>query len=138
MAGGRPLKFPTVEALQEKMDEYFSITKPEEYMITGLAIHLDTSRSTIMDYENRDEFYDTIKKGKDKIEMAYEKRLIKQSRSGDIFALKNFDWKDKQEIDQRSENLNMNINAEVDDQDPDIQMMVKEMEDRMRNKHSDV
>lgn len=31
-------------------------------MITGLALALDTTRDTLMDYEGKDEFSDTIKK----------------------------------------------------------------------------
>ncbi|KXK66847.1 hypothetical protein, partial [Christensenella minuta] len=37
------------------------------------------------------------KKAKLKIENAYEKRLIGRGNGGDIFALKQFGWKDKQE-----------------------------------------
>ena len=101
-AGGRPLKFKTVKELQDKIDDYFKVcdeTK-EPYMITGLALHLDTDRQTLINYTNREEYFDTIKKAKLKVEKAYEKRLIKQGRGGDIFALKNFGWTDRQELVQ--------------------------------------
>jgi len=99
---GRPLKFESVEELREKIDEYFAITPEDEITITGLAIHLDTFRSVLCDYEEKDEFSDTVKKAKQRVENGYEKDLKKHGRSGTIFALKNFDWKDKTEQDLTS------------------------------------
>lgn len=98
-AEGRPLKFQSVQELQEKVEEYFAITPEDEITITGLAIHLDTFRSVLCDYEERDEFSTTIKKAKQRVENGYEKDLKKHGRSGTIFALKNFDWKDKTDQD---------------------------------------
>lgn len=97
MAGGRPLKFETVEELQAQINDYFKVTSPEEYAITGLAVHLGTDRATLINYEGRPEFFNTVKDAKNRIELAYEKRLIKRGNAGDIFALKNFDWRDKNE-----------------------------------------
>lgn len=96
---GRPLKFKSVDELQEKIDKYFNETLREELSITGLALALDTSREVLCNYENRDEFVDTIKKAKLKVENSYELSLRKYGRTGDIFALKNFGWKDKQEVE---------------------------------------
>ena len=97
---GRPLKFETVEILQEKIDAYFSDCEINEIplTITGLALALDTDRQTLMNYELRDEFFDTIKRAKLKIENAYEIRNINRGNGGDIFALKNFNWTDRQEV----------------------------------------
>lgn len=97
MSVGRPLKFETVEKLQEKVDDYFNVTPKDEWTWTGLAIHLDTSRQTLVEYKERPEFADSIKKGLDKVANGYEIDLKKHGRSGTIFALKNFDWKDKTE-----------------------------------------
>lgn len=97
--GGRPLKFKTPEELEEKIAQYFSNTPEDEWMITGLAVHLDTDRSTLMEYQRRDEFSNTIKRAKSKIEMGYEKRGLKVGNAFDIFRLKNMGWTDKQEKD---------------------------------------
>lgn len=99
--GGRPLKFKSVEELQEKIDGYFSLcaTDKEPITITGLALALDTTRDLLVNYGKKDEFSDTIKKAKLKVENEYEKRLVKRGSSGDIFALKNFGWSDKQEVE---------------------------------------
>lgn len=96
---GRPIKYASVEELQKKIDEYFEITPLKECMITGLAVHLDTSRTTLMDYQERDEYFNTIKKAKDKIEMAYELRGMQKGGVFDIFRMKNMGWQDKVEQD---------------------------------------
>lgn len=101
MPTGRPLKFKSVKELQKKIDAYFADCEKDDepLTITGLALALDTSRETLMEYGEREEFVDTIKKAKLKIEHAYELRNIKRGNAGDIFALKNFGWKDKTESD---------------------------------------
>ena len=96
---GRPLKFKTVKELQDKIDIYLEQTPKEEWTITGLALALDTYRQTLLNYEEKDEYLDTIKKAKQMIENSYELDLKKSGRTGTIFALKNFDWKDKTETD---------------------------------------
>lgn len=103
---GRPLKFKTIEELQEKIEAYFKNTPKEEWTITGLALELDTSRKVLCEYEEKDEFSNAIKKAKLKVENGYEIDLKKHGRSGTIFALKNFDWKDEQSISAKIENVN--------------------------------
>jgi len=108
--GGRPLKFKSPEELQQRIDEYFkSVEEPrvsgdtvwfEPITITGLALALDTSRQTLCDYDLKDEFTDTIKRAKLRCENYAEKMLyMGKSAAGPIFALKNFDWTDKQDVD---------------------------------------
>ena len=94
---GRPLKFKTVKELEDKIEDYLKTTPKEEWTITGLAIALDTFRSVLCDYEDKDEYSNTIKKAKQMIENSYELDLKKSGRTGTIFALKNFNWKDKVE-----------------------------------------
>jgi hypothetical protein len=99
MPAGRPLKYKTVEELDNKINEYFSVTPKDEWTWTGLAIHLDTSRETLREYKERPEYTDLLKAALLKVENGYEIDLKKHGRSGTIFALKNFDWKDKTEQD---------------------------------------
>ena len=96
---GRPLKYKTVEVIKPLIEAFFEDTPKDEWTITGLAIALDTSRKTLMEYEGKDEFSNTIKKAKDMVEYSYEIDLKKSGRSGTIFALKNFDWDDKTQTD---------------------------------------
>lgn len=97
----KPLKFKNAEDLQNKIDSYFKECKLKEIplSITGLALALDTNRQTLINYQNKDGYENIIDRAKLMIENAYEIRLINNGRSGDIFALKNFGWTDKQEID---------------------------------------
>lgn len=100
---GRPLKWKSPEQLQRLIDDYFEQTPLEQQMITGLAVHLGTDRTTLCNYEERDEFFDTIKRAKTLIEMAYEKRGLEKGTAFDIFRLKNMGWKDKYENDNRND-----------------------------------
>jgi len=102
---GRPPKWTSPEQLQKDIDAYFENTPKDEWTITGLALALDTTRQTLVDYQNKDEFSDTVKKAKMKVENGYEIDLKKHGRSGTIFALKNFNWSDKQELDVTSKDL---------------------------------
>lgn len=101
MKTGRPLKFKTVKELEEKGMAFFKLCEDEDIppTITGLALHLDTTRETLMDYQARDEFSDTVKKLKLICENFAEQRLFTaRNPAGPIFALKNYGWKDRHEI----------------------------------------
>ena len=102
MPAGRPLKFKSAAEMQHVADKYFQETPEDQWTITGLASALDTFRSVLCDYEHKDEFSNTVKKLKQKVEESYEKSLRKHGRSGDIFALKNFGWEDR--IETKNEN----------------------------------
>lgn len=96
----RPLKFANPVELQKSIDEYFIKCEADgkAISITGLAIHLDTFRQTLCNYELKDEFVDTIKKAKQRVENFYEERLTLPNVAGAVFALKNFDWTDKSDL----------------------------------------
>jgi len=96
---GRPRKWEKPEDLIAVLNKYFEETPMEEYTITGLALATGTSRQLLMDYQSRPEFKEIVNEAKLIIENAYEISLRKHGRSGDIFALKNFGWTDRQEAD---------------------------------------
>lgn len=102
----RPMKWTSVSEIEPLIDKYFMETPKDEWTITWLALALDTSRNTLCEYEWNDEFSNTIKKAKEMVEHSYEIDLKKKWNTGTIFALKNFDWKDKFETDNRNDNLN--------------------------------
>lgn len=118
---GKPLKFKSVEELQEKIDAYFAgcDEENEPITITGLALALDTSRETLCNYEEKEDYFDTIKKAKLKVENAYEKRLVRRGNGGDVFALKNFGWKDTKELDGSFDVTQLVIEAIGDATDDD-------------------
>lgn len=135
---GRPMKFKSVEELQEKIDAYFESCYEEVWIqdeegewkpvldhdgnvktrmirpltITGLAVALDTSRQTLLNYEENGQFFDTIKKAKEKIESFAEEQLFTNPRTaGVIFNMvNNYGWKNKQEHDQ-----NVTVNSKLED-----------------------
>lgn len=98
--GGRPLKFKSAEEMQALGDKFFQDcdAKSDPYTITGLAIALGTSRESLCEYEAREEFVDTIKGLKARCQNYVEKRLFGNNPTGPIFWLKNYGWKDKQEV----------------------------------------
>lgn len=78
----------------------WSMSNQKHYTITGLANFLQTSRETLINYENRDEFFDTIKAAKARCEEQWENLLIGSNATGPIFNLKNnYGWKDKTELE---------------------------------------
>lgn len=150
---GRPPKFDSVEELQRRIDDFFAWCDPhieyievpvfvstqkvwivdrqlvrteqQPYTISGLAVFLDTTRVTLLDYEHlaaedpdnlpvhlrktdpkilRDFSY-TIKKAKAKIESYVERRLLSGSPIGPIFNLKNNfkQWEDKTVVENPAE-----------------------------------
>ena len=115
MPAGQPPLFKNKEVLQAKIDAYFAscyrfneeINMNEcirPLTISGLAVELETSRQTLINYEEKDEFFDTIKKAKQRIENWTEEQLYRNTQvTGVIFNLKNnYDWKDKSEVDNNT------------------------------------
>lgn len=116
---GRPLKYDSVEKMQEDIEKYFAECdeKGKPYTVSGLAYALGTTRRTLLDYQEKDEYSHTIKKAKTKIELFNEEMLYSKdvSTTGVIFNLKNnYGWKDKQEIEAEV-NSDMTIRIELTD-----------------------
>ncbi len=146
VGGGRPLKFKSAKALRAAIDEYFAscydykrdmfgnrlvdktaeknvdgsepyvMVKAKAFTVTGLAVHLGTTRETLLDYEKgkydeREEltpeqvkankqikkFSDTIKQAKLRCYEDTEQYLFRSgTATGAIFSLKNnYGWVDK-------------------------------------------
>ena len=97
--GGRPALYSTPAELQDQIDDYFD-QEDTKFTVCGLALFLGfTSRQSLLDYQNKDEFTDIIKKARLRIECGYEELLQKPGCTGIIFALKNMGWVDKVETD---------------------------------------
>lgn len=103
--GGQPPFYSSPEDMQGKIEEYFLICDDPDnktlYTITGLALYLGfESRQSLYDYEKKSGFSYPIKKAKLKIENQVEcESRTRANPSGQIFSLKNFGWKDTQEVD---------------------------------------
>ena len=138
---GRPPMYKSKEEIQEKIDEYFSACKghvlisddgfavTDKYgnavivdsrplTITGLALALGFSgRQALLNYQERDEFVDTILRAKSQVEQYAEERLFdKEGANGAKFSLANYfeGWKEKQQI-EADVSTDMTINIELID-----------------------
>ena len=106
---GRPRLYNNAEELQREIDAYFE-AEVKAPTITGLALWLGfESRQSFYDYEKDGEFSYIIKKSRLRIEEGYEKRLHGNSPAGSIFALKNFGWSDRQEIDHTTKGEKISV-----------------------------
>lgn len=115
--GGRPPLFSNPEDLEQKIADYFEngvecrefvigsgmnkqLISVQIPTITGLCLFCGfESRQSFYDYEKKIEFSYIVKKAKLQIEKKYEEQLQYGNTTGAIFALKNMDWSDKQELD---------------------------------------
>lgn len=107
---GRPPKINTVEEMENAIKAYFISCQdpdnPNKYIrpltITGLANAIGMTRETLLEYQKKDEFSDTIKQAKSQVEQWVEEYLFTgKNQTGAIFNLKNNykGWKDKTESD---------------------------------------
>ena len=112
---GRPRAFKSVEEVEEKINAYFNYCEEKEkpYTMSGLAYYLGIDRKTLINYSKNEEYFHTIKKARDKVQMQLEENALsnKANPTFTIFNLKNnFDWKDKIEHSSSEvENINKNI-----------------------------
>jgi len=105
----RPFKFNNAGELEALIESYFSSTPENDWTVTGLCLVLECDRDTLLNYEREanireekgvdEDIIRLIKKARMRVHNAYERDLRKKGRSGDIFALKNFGWKDQQHVD---------------------------------------
>lgn len=98
---GRPVLWETPEALQESVEQYFLYCKENERppTIAGLAYYLDVDRQTIYNYAKKDDFFDIIKKARNRIMMYLEENAVMGAGAGTIFVMKQYGYTDKQEVD---------------------------------------
>lgn len=96
---GRPLKIETPEQMKKILNEYFETTEESKLTITGLCLALGLDKSTFYDYEKREDYKEIVRQARLIVENSYEISLRENGRTGDIFALKNFGWRDKVEYE---------------------------------------
>ncbi len=126
---GAPPKYKSVRAMQKKIDEYFNSCRPQPVLgedkkvlvdkhgnavflparpptITGLALALGfTSRQSLLNYQDKEEFMDTVTRAKARVEQYTEERLFDSSgANGAKFSLAN-NFKGWTEKSQKDVNL---------------------------------
>ncbi len=95
---GRPLKIETPEQMTKILNDYFENTAENKITITGLCLALGLDKSTFYDYEKREGYKEIVNRARLIVENSYEMSLRENGRTGDIFALKNFGWRDSVEV----------------------------------------
>ena len=139
---GRPPKYKSSRVMQKKIDQYFKNCEGTPLLdaqgkavlnkydlpifvgkkpptMSGLALALGfLNRKSIMAYEDKPEFMDTIARAKARVEEYAEARLFeKDGANGAKFALaNNFDgWAEKQEVKADTDNtIHLTLGADVE------------------------
>lgn len=123
--GGRPPMYTSAEEMQKVIDKYFEdcdgvalfdddglpvrdkngkIIRDgrRPYTITGLALALGfTSRQALLNYQDKEEFVDTVTRAKARVEQYAEERLFdKHGSNGAKFSLANNfkGWSERQDL----------------------------------------
>ena len=126
--GGRPLKYETVEELDQAIRAYFDLCDPhiedrvvdagvnqrgetiwqkrevmteqKPYLMTGLARALGVDRKTLKNYGKRDQFFPTVNDARSRCEEYAEGQLFGPYNRGAAFNLDNNyeDWRNRQEL----------------------------------------
>ena len=130
----RPPFFKTPEELQQKVDKYFNwwcrvkkqvIKQWKDFVevevptptVTWLALYLwFESRQSFYDYEKKELFTYTIKRARTFIEMEYEE-MLRTNPTGAIFALKNFWWIDKTEVENTHKITDYTFSSNLEEDD---------------------
>ena len=129
-AGGRPPMFKSATEMQKLIDKYFKdcdgemlVNKDGEtvfdkygqpviigqrpYTITGLALALGfTNRLSLLHYQDKEEFVNTVMRAKAKVEEYTESRLFdRDGAMGAKFSLANNfkEWREKQDVNMSGE-----------------------------------
>jgi hypothetical protein len=94
--GLRVIEEQVLDEWGDPVKEIKWIREPEKITITGLALFCGfISRKQFLEYEEREEFRNIIKRAKLMVEREYEGGLQGNNPTGRIFALKNMGWKDQ-------------------------------------------
>lgn len=107
---GKATKIHEEPRLNNAGEQVYRTEYIERPSILAMCRHIGTNRETLLDYEAKKEFSDTIKTAKARIEEYVEQQLYRKDQvTGIIFNLKNnFGWKDKTEVDTNNTTLNLN------------------------------
>lgn len=100
--GGRPRIFSTPEEMEIEIVGYFDycIETKTNVTVTGLVLYIGlSSRNSLYEYKNREEFSGMVLRALTAVEHAYELNLHGFNALGAKFALMNMGWREKIETD---------------------------------------
>lgn len=104
----RPKLYEEANDMQKIINAYFNMCneKDKPYTMSGLANALNMSRQSLINYSKDNEFFDTIKKARSRVEQQLEENGLigKANATFTIFNLKNnYGWKDSVEVNDNRE-----------------------------------
>jgi hypothetical protein len=135
--GGRPPKWSSVEQLEKEISEYFrkcdtnksqvyikgdgicEVPKPIPYTVEGLAAHLGTNRQTLINYQSKDAFFDTITRAKAKIQANLVERGLSKDNDGNMTKfnlINNYGYRDKPEDTNTDRKIIIEFEGDDDDE----------------------
>lgn len=100
MGAGRPPAYSDAAEFEGAAEAYFAQCEASEKVptVNGLALALGfNSRQSLLNYADKPEFVDTVKRVRARLEAEWEQRLAGPNAAGTIFWLKNQGWTDKTE-----------------------------------------
>ncbi len=106
------------EEMRSDIEEYFEMCDVQDKpkTILGLCNYLDITRQTLNNYQDRDKFFDTVKKAKDVCEQHVNEKALngEYNPTMAIFNLKNnFGWEDRKKQEIEGDGV-INVNIEDD------------------------
>lgn len=99
---GRPRQVESPEAFSLRARRYFDVCDAldDSVLLNGLMLVVGLyTRDGLNDYERRPEYTDAVKAAKRYVASAYERKLDRDRCAGPIFALKQFGWSDRIDIE---------------------------------------
>lgn len=150
MGAGRPRLYKCVEDMQKDIDNYFegkfeNVTdelgntrrvQTRPFTMSGLANALDMSRQSLLNYKNRDEYFDAITRARRKVEEYAEERLYdRDGVNGAKFNLvNNFDWRNKSNSEEAREERKVALAEKaVEEMDEDIEYVLEDVINEKEN-----
>lgn len=98
--------FKSAEELMEKVEEYFNETDVKLQTRAGLCVFLGITKMTFINYKNGtqgEEMKEVCEWACTRLENKYEIDLnLRPNPTGPIFALKQYGWRDNQDVDVKS------------------------------------
>lgn len=96
------MQYKTPEEFEARIDEYFDNTPIEKQTRAGLYLHLGMSKQTFWNYCTKYPKYQEIAEmALTRLEYKYELKLNERGGTEAIFALKQYGWADKQEVENK-------------------------------------
>ena len=124
--GGRPVKWKTPQEMYLAGETYLKarLEQKKVLKIAGLALALDLSYQGLLEYEEKPQFSETVKKLKTMILDAAEDRLYSNHTTAAIWHTKQLGFKDKSEVEM-SGGLSDLSDSELDKKIQDLAKKIK-------------